>query len=95
MPPIHERLVRLFLRRAPPVITLIIIVSFPCISQRQTSFVRGASLPASPCLGSQLSELPEADSLKVVKIGPSRDLIANWPMSKQGQLSKQCQLIGE
>src|SRR6266576_7184412 len=36
MPPTPERIVRLFVRRALLLLTLIIIVAFPCFSQRQT-----------------------------------------------------------
>ena len=61
MPPTPERIVRLFVRQALLLITLIIIVAFPCFSQRQTSFVKSASLPDSPCLGSQLSVRHEAE----------------------------------
>ncbi len=53
MSPTRERIVRLFVRPAFLLITLIIVVAFPCLSQRQTSFVKSASSPDSPCPNSR------------------------------------------
>ena len=47
MPPKREKIVRLFVRRALLLITLIIVIALPCFSPRQTRFVKSASLPDS------------------------------------------------
>jgi hypothetical protein len=53
MSPTRESIIRLFVRRTFLLITLIIIVAFPCLSQRQTSSVKRASLPDSTCANSR------------------------------------------
>jgi hypothetical protein len=51
MSPTRESIVQLSARRTFLLIILIMIVAFPCLSQRQTSAVKRASLPY--CSGSR------------------------------------------
>lgn len=48
MPPIRERIIRRLVGQALLLFTLILVVAFPCFSQRHMRFVKRASLPAFP-----------------------------------------------